>query len=70
MLCMAKIVRFTFRLSSKEFELLKNQASFDKASTISDFIRSRVLEKDLWLEKRVQEIYVVVKSIQDSLRKD
>jgi len=66
---MAKTVRFMFRLTGQEFELLRNRARWNNSPSIAGFIRSRVLEKDLWLEKKVQETYVMVKSIRDSLKK-
>jgi len=50
-----------FRVSPQEFERLKNNARMRGYPTAAAFIRSSVLDRDLWLEKKISEILDILK---------
>lgn len=62
---MVKAVRFMFRLSEPEYERLKSNAKARGFSTIAGFLRSVSLDRDLWIEQKVQEIYLMLKEIKN-----
>ena len=65
---MARTVILRIRASAKEYESIKNNANVRGFSTVSGFIRSFALERDFWMEKKVQEMYFLIKEISDSLK--
>jgi hypothetical protein len=65
---MAKTAMIRVRVSAKEYESIRNNAAIRGFATVSAFLRSLALERDLWLEKKVQETYHLVKEISDVLK--
>ena len=57
------------RLTTQEHERIKNSAVAKGFPSVAAFIRNFALEKDLWLEKKVQEIYVLVREINTEFKK-
>ncbi len=57
---MAKTAMIRLRVSEKEYESIRNNAAIRGFATVSAFLRSLALERDLWLEKKVQETYHAV----------
>lgn len=58
---MPKVHRVFVRVNASELERIKNNAEARGFSTVTAFIRSFALERDLWMEKKLQEIYLIVK---------
>ena len=56
-----------FRVSSVEHQRLKSIAHARGCASVSALIRKATLEKDLWLERKVQEIYLIVTELKGKL---
>lgn len=67
---MAKSFLLNLRVTTQERERIRNAAVARGFSSSSAFIRNAVLEKDLWLEKKVQEIYLLVKETNNLVKKN
>lgn len=65
---MAKNIMLRIRISRQEYDRIRAIAQARGHSTISSFIRSVALERDLWMEKRIQEIYTILKDVQKTTR--
>ena len=60
---MARTIWVKFRASEKEYESVKNSAKVRGFLNTSSFLRTLALERDFWLEKKVQEIYYLVEEL-------
>jgi len=63
---MAKTIYLHFRLTRQDHERIRNMALAKGFPSMAAFIRAVTLERDLWLEKKVQEIYTISKTIMEN----
>jgi hypothetical protein len=63
---MAKTIYLHFRLTRQEHERIRNMALAKGFPSMAAFIRAITLERDLWLEKKIHEIYAMTKTIQEN----
>ena len=54
---MRRNMRFTIRFTKREFEMLNNKRMYYGFSNLSEFIRHRVIEDSLNVEKMIADIY-------------
>lgn len=60
---MVRNVVIRVRASKQELESIKNNARVRGYPTVSAFLRSLGVERDFWMEKKVQEIHFMVKEV-------
>ena len=66
---MAKTMMIRLRVSSLEYERIKNTVSAKGFATVSSYLRSVALEKDLWSEQKLKDIYTSVQELRSLLVK-
>ena len=54
---MRRNMRFTIRFTKREYEMLNNKRMYYGFSNLSEFIRHRLIENSLSVEKMVTDIY-------------
>ena len=65
---MGKTVRFTFRLTDQEAERMRHNSQMRGYTAASEFIRTAVLDRDLWLEKKLNEILLIIKEVEKKVK--
>ncbi len=66
---MVKSAMIRIRVTAREYESIRNSALARGFATVSAFLRSIALERDLWLEKRVQETYHLARQTLQIIKK-
>ena len=64
---MVKLRYVQVRVTDAELARIKNNAAARGFPTASAYIRSFALDRDLWFEKKLQEIIIILRKLENGL---
>ena len=65
---MVKPYLIQVRVTRQDYEQIRSNGLARGFETVSDFVRSLTLERDLWIEKKTQETYLLVSKIHQMMK--